>query len=340
MKITALNFGLPGKEVAGYLSEAVSAAGAAGAEVSVIEMSDKKINRCMGCGACSNGVRDGKTNAPFCILKDDLRAIAEAYMDADGILVAAPVTYLGPSGQLMDFIHRVCVAADKSVMELREYQRHKRREPPIDPRFLKQQWVGLISVGEGLDDSEVTFGLPVMKLMSFSSTMKHVGGVDIHGEMTEEKKEGFKAQCRELGNALANAIASADASPAYIGHQGHCPVCHGDTFTLIPGTCQAECPVCGITGTLSLKDGKVVIDYPEGTAFHSRINKGGVIDHCMELHGAEEYCVELWGDLAWTKPRNLKEEIGSWIAQGLIPAPPGWIDKGDIHPRSGKEDAV
>lgn len=75
MKITALNFGLPNKETAYYLTEAVEAAKAAGAEVSVIEMSGKKIDRCMGCGACSGGVETGKTNAPFCILRDDLRLL-------------------------------------------------------------------------------------------------------------------------------------------------------------------------------------------------------------------------------------------------------------------------
>ena len=323
MKITALNFGLPDKKTAGYLSEAVNAARAAGAEVSVIEMSDKHIGRCLGCGSCSGGVEKGKNNAPFCILKDDLRAIAEELLDGDGILVAAPVCYMGPNGQLMDFIHRFCVAADKSVMELRQYQREKRGEESIDPRFLKQQWVGVISVGEGLSDYGTVFGISTMKIFTFSTNMKLVGGVDISGEMTADRTAAFKAQCSELGASMVKAIGTPEADITYVGAKGHCPVCHGNMFTMIPGTKKAECPVCGITGELRLQEGEVVIDYTDDAVFHSRLNHGGIIDHCVELHGAEEYCVELFGDLAWAKPRNMMEEVKQWIADGLMEAPPG-----------------
>ena len=327
MNVIALNFGSPDRLTAAFLAEAVSAAKEAGADVTVIEMSDKKINRCLGCGACSDNVKDGKSNAPSCILKDDLKPITEAYMNADGILVAAPVCYLGPSGQLMDFVHRVCVAADKAVMNLREYQRQKKGEPSVDPRFLKQQWIGLISVGERMDEHAVSFGLPVMRTMAFSATLKHVGSLNIHGEMAPEEISEYKEKCRQLGTAMANALKSPDSATPYVGHKGHCPICHGDTFTLIPGTNKAECPLCGITGTLSLNDGEVCINYPEEAVFHSRINHGGVIDHCVELHGFEDYCMELYADKTWVEPRNLKEDLKQWIADGLIEAPPGWIQK-------------
>ena len=323
MKITALNFGLPDRETAKYLAEAVEAARYAGAEVSVIEMSGKKIDRCMGCGACSSGVEKGKTNAPFCILRDDLRAITEVILDGDGILIAAPVCYLGPTGQLMDVIHRFCVAADKSVMELRQYQREKRGEPPIDPRFLKQQWIGLISVGEGLSDYGVSFGISTLRLFTFSTNMKQVGSVNIFGEMTPQRAAAYKAQCKELGAALVSAIKKPDAAIDYVGDQGHCPVCHGDMFTIIPGTKKAECPVCGITGELSLRDGQVCIDYTDDAVFHARLNHGGIIDHCVELHGSEEYCMELFGDQTWVTPRNMMEEISQWIADGLMDPPSG-----------------
>ena len=324
MKITALNFGLPDKTTSGYLREAVTAAEATGAEVTVIEMSDKHIGRCIGCGACSGGVEKVKTNAPFCVIKDDLRAVAEMLLDADGILVAAPVCYLGPTGQFLDFIHRFCVAADKSVMELRQYQRERRGQPFLDPRFLKQQWVGLISVGEGLDDYGVSFGLANMTLCTFSTNMKLVGGVDICGEMTPERTADFKAQCRDLGTALTASIHAPESKVAYVGKMGHCPVCHGDTFSLIPGTKRAECPVCGITGALSLQDGEVVVYYTEDETFHSRLNHGGIIDHCVELHGNDEFCMEFFGDQTWVTPRNFMEEVKGWIAEGLMEAPPGF----------------
>lgn len=188
---------------------------------------------------------------------------------------------------------------------------------------MKQQWIGLISVGEGLSDYGVSFGISTLRLFTFSTNMKQVGSVNIFGEMTPQRAAAYKAQCQELGAALVSAIKKPDAAIDYVGDQGHCPVCHGDMFTIIPGTKKAECPVCGITGELSLRDGQVCIDYTDDAVFHARLNHGGIIDHCVELHGSEEYCMELFGDQTWVTPRNMMEEISQWIADGLMDPPSG-----------------
>ena len=315
MKIAVLNFGRAKAQTMGYLEEAIKAVEAAGAEVELIQMANKNIGRCLGCGACSGGVAKGKTNAPFCILKDDLREVAEKVLDADGILVGAPVYVLAPPGQFFDFVHRFGVAADKSVMMVRDAQRRRDGQEPIDPRFLKKQWVGFISVGGCPFHHWVSFGLPGMNTFAFPTNMKVVGAIDIHGAWGEPRQEYFKEQCRLLGENLVASIGQEDKKIRYIGRPGHCPACHGDIFSVIPGTRKLECPVCGITGELDIVDGELQVSFTEDAIFHSRMNLGGIIDHCVELHGNEDPIVmEMFGDKTWVKPRNFGEEMKEAMA--------------------------
>ena len=92
-------------------------------------------------------------------------------------------------------------------------------------------------------------------------------------------------------------------------------IVHGDIFSVIPGTRKLECPVCGITGELDIVDGELQVSFTEDAIFHSRMNLGGIIDHCVELHGNEDPIVmEMFGDKTWVKPRNFGEEMKEAMA--------------------------
>ena len=314
MKIVALNFGRPKGQTVYFLNSAIEAAQAAGAEVELIQMMNKKIERCKGCGACSCAVAKGKANAPFCILKDDLREVAEKVLDADAILLAAPVYVLAPPGQFFDFVHRFCVCADQAVMVLREEERKREGKEHIDPRFLKKQWIGLISLGGCPFHHWVSFGLPGLNTFTFSTNMKVVGAVDIHSAYGDTPRVAyFREECKKLGEHLVQSVGKKNEEIEYLGRPGYCPVCHGDIFSVIPGTRKLECPVCGITGELETVDGEPVVHFTEEAIFHSRLNRGGIIDHAMELHGNSEVAKDLYGDLAWSKPRNFAEEMPAII---------------------------
>ena len=305
MKIVALNFGRIHQQTQDFLEVAIQAATEKGADVELIQMVNKKIERCKGCGACSGGVKRRTSDAPFCVIKDDLREIVEKCLDADALLVACPVYVLAPPGQFFDFVHRFGVAADKAVMVLREEQRKRDGYRSIDQRFLKKQWVGFISVGGCPFHHWVSFGLPSMNTLAFPTTMKVVGAVDIHGVRgSEERRELFSKQCKALGENLVASVGKQDEEVKWAGRKGFCPACHGDIFRVIPRTTKLECPICGITGELMIhEDGQPEVVFTDDAIFHSRMNSGGVIDHCVELHGNEEYCMELYGDKTWVTPR-------------------------------------
>ena len=68
-------------------------------EYKIIEVGQKNIRGCMGCGYCSTHDE--------CAIKDEVNE-ANAYLkDADGLLVASPVYYASPNGTLISFLDRL-----------------------------------------------------------------------------------------------------------------------------------------------------------------------------------------------------------------------------------------
>ena len=72
----------------------------AGNDVEKVFLADKKINVCLGCGACYGTSR--------CVQNDDMADLLEKMVKADVIVLATPVYFYSMAGQLKIFIDR-CV---------------------------------------------------------------------------------------------------------------------------------------------------------------------------------------------------------------------------------------
>ena len=72
----------------------------AGNKVEKVFLADKKINVCLGCGACYNTSK--------CIQKDDMVDLNDKMVEADVIVLATPVYFYSMAGQLKVLIDR-CV---------------------------------------------------------------------------------------------------------------------------------------------------------------------------------------------------------------------------------------
>ena len=72
-----------------------------GHEVEKIFLKDKKINYCMGCGACYNGKKS-------CPQKDDMAEVLEKMIAADVIVMATPVYFYTMAAQMKTLIDRTC----------------------------------------------------------------------------------------------------------------------------------------------------------------------------------------------------------------------------------------
>ncbi len=93
-------FGSPRKEGNSdiLLNSALRGAEESGVNVERIVIRDLQIAPCNSCGGCwETGV---------CVIGDDMQKIYSKLVDADGILVASPIYFMGVSAQLKAFIDR------------------------------------------------------------------------------------------------------------------------------------------------------------------------------------------------------------------------------------------
>lgn len=80
------------------LEEALSGAIENGADIEFYSVVGKNLNGCEGCGACR---KSGK-----CKIKDDMPALHEKMLEADGIIFGAPIYYYGMCSQAKTVVDR------------------------------------------------------------------------------------------------------------------------------------------------------------------------------------------------------------------------------------------
>ncbi|MBQ1501030.1 MAG: flavodoxin family protein [Firmicutes bacterium] len=73
---------------------------AAGLETEIVSLAGMDIGACRACSPCQCG-------SGGCIIKDGANEIYEKIREADGLILAAPVYYGTPRGDIMNFIQRL-----------------------------------------------------------------------------------------------------------------------------------------------------------------------------------------------------------------------------------------
>lgn len=77
-----------------------------GIETEIIQIGNKAIHGCIGCGSCAKN--NGK-----CVFDDGLNEIADKIKAADGLVVGSPVYYAGINGTLKCFLDRLFYTSSK-----------------------------------------------------------------------------------------------------------------------------------------------------------------------------------------------------------------------------------
>ena len=79
------------------VKNALKAAGKEGAETEIVLLSEKKVEPCIACGACSSGK---------CVIDDDFMEVFEKMTNADGLIFASPSYYESMTPQMKALIDR------------------------------------------------------------------------------------------------------------------------------------------------------------------------------------------------------------------------------------------
>ncbi|MDR0656540.1 MAG: flavodoxin family protein [Treponema sp.] len=289
MKVLGISFGRKSKNCEILVKQGLRGAESAGARVRFISTINLNISHCTGCSACSIARSKGKQIK--CVVKDDFNSVAEAILDADSVLVAAPVYCIAPTGQYKNLADRFGPAYDQYALTIEQEKRKREGAELLDERVLKKRHVGYISVGGAHTQNWVSLGLPSMHILGFPSGMIPVGQIDAY-DMGQTGNPILNKDLMDTVFALGKRAAEAAGGKtegAWVGDDGVCPVCHLNLVTL-KGTTTVECPLCGIEGKLSVEGDKVHVAFPPEQQARSRYTLAGKKEHIDEIAGFRAVC--------------------------------------------------
>lgn len=293
MKVLGISFGRMNQRSDILVKEALFAAKKAGADVQFINTVRLDIGHCRACDYCSR-MRDKGEVEIHCCMKDDYHILEEACLDADGIIIGAPVYAVGIVGQFKNFVDRFGPSHDRAALLEENKKRKAEGKPELDPRYFKDRYVGYISVGGAQTHNWVALGLPMLDLFSFSFCMKCVGHVDAYDQGRTGSPlldKNLMAQASSLGKAVAESLGKPyDEVDTWVGDEGVCPVCH-NPFLSMNGTTHVECPICGIWGDLSVDGDKVKVEWSDKEIARARNTNIGIYEHYNEIQNMIPICV-------------------------------------------------
>ncbi len=308
MKVLGISFGRKMGNTDILVKEALFGAKDAGAEIEFVNTVNMKIERCIGCGACSTRFRQGE-DSQCIIINDDFKALEEKVLDADAVIVGAPVYVLEPVGQFKDFVDRFGPRHDRAAMIGEQNIRieYGQTENLVDPRYFKDKYVGYISVGGAHTHNWVSLGLPTLHTFGMSSAMKVVGEIDAY-DMGRTGNPVLNKDLINKVNTLGVKVTEAIGKPyeevEWYGEEGTCPVCHQNLISL-NGTTSVECPVCGIEGKLIVVGEKVSVEFSNEQQQRARGTLNGLQEHFLEIQG--------FGAIAGPKLEEAKDTLPSLL---------------------------
>lgn len=289
MKILGISMGRKNERCDIYCKQVLKGAESMGADVQFINTVAMNIGQCRGCGACSEAP-DGKIK---CIMKDDYLKLEEMVLDADGIIIAAPVYSVGIVGQLKNFLDRFGAAHDRAAMIDEQEKRKADGRPLLDERYFKDRYCSYVAVGGAWTEDWTCFGLPMMHLFSCSQTMKVVGQINANDQGRKTSPffdEPMMKDMFDMGVNLAKNIGVPYDETTWFGKEGTCPVCHLNMLLLAGGT-KVTCPVCGIHGNVTIDAGEIKVDFPPEQIKRARNTLNGVNEHHAEIGEMMRICI-------------------------------------------------
>ncbi len=275
----------------------------------MIRLLDLDLKPCTGCIACAMGLAKGGSGD--CVIRDDFPFLNDHLLECDGLIVSAPVFVLGAHGIIKVLADRMGPGRD---IYFRTLAKQIRQEKGItkgkgpDERTFKNRVGGFISVGGAITKNWLSFGLPMMHLMTFPSAIKIVDQMEVMGAgafMNVVLEPGFIERARRLGKNIAMSMKQPFEEATWRGEErGVCPVCNCNLLTVFDKN-PVECPVCGIEGELSLENGKIKVEF---SAEEIAMARG-------TFAGEKEHIEEILNNLATFEQRPDKGEIPARVAK-------------------------
>jgi multimeric flavodoxin WrbA len=288
MKILGITCGRSNSNTEILVKEALMGAEEGGAEVELIRLHDLTIKPCTGCNSCVIDLLE-KGGSGQCVIKnDDFAFFNEKFLDCDGMVVGSPIYEKSPSGQLKSLNDRMGPSHDMAFQMIARDMRQAKgitKGTGPDPRFFKQRAAILIGVGGSEWD---TLAAPLLHLFVFPMQVEVLDKIIANWVALPKSvlfREDLLTRAHSSGKHLAECLKRELTPDDYIGEPGLCPLCHSKLVEIREGDSNypAICGICGVSGTLTVTDGKVKFDIREEDRPHSHVLLSGKFMHGKDL---------------------------------------------------------
>src|SRR3954447_1295471 len=240
MRLLGLGCGQIGGSAEIALVAALRAVAAAGAEVQLVRLEELRL-----------------PSVPDPTEPDDAWWFWERLLDADGVIVSAPVISRTVPARLKVLIDRLLGPnADRAIIQGLLAKRAAGEEIlvpfRVDERVIRPRVAGFIAVGGSLTPQWKTLTLPVMHTFTFSMQTAVVDQMVVSGAGTPQSivlDDDALGRAAELGRRVASQLGREFDAVEYLGEAGLCPLCHLDIVEL-KGRAVA-CAGCGAQGRLT-----------------------------------------------------------------------------------------
>lgn len=272
MRILGISCGRPMGNCEILLKEALMAAEAEGAQVELLRLNDFEIRSCTGCGACRGRAEKGH-GISDCIWDDDFPLLVDHLLDADGVIVAAPIYIWAPSGNIRVLADRLGPTYDVVLLKNRGMDQP---DSPYDKRIFKDRVGAFITVGGTTNPKYASMGMGPMRQFSHSLRWQIVDQLMVLDSTMPGQclKHPDKIQlANKLGRNVARSVGVPEAELKWLGaEEGTCPVCHNNMLMIQNGAGKVKCPFCTVEGEVQIKeDGALYVDF-SGADFASSRN--------------------------------------------------------------------
>lgn len=237
--LLGLSCGQPRGSAEILLKEALQAAEADGATVTMVRLDDLRL-----------------PSGPDPAEADDAWWYWERLVDCDGLIISTPIISRTMTARLKLLGDRLLGPnADAAIIEQLSSLRRSGQEPNVpfrvDERVLRPRVAGLLAVGGSLTSQWKTLALPLMHTMTFSMSIAVVDQALFAGAGTPRSivlDHDALARAAQLGHNVAGQLGRGLDDAQYLGPPGLCPMCHLDVVVLRGR--DVECATCGARGVL------------------------------------------------------------------------------------------
>ncbi|MBN1469241.1 MAG: NAD(P)H-dependent oxidoreductase [Fusobacteriaceae bacterium] len=287
MKILGISAGTKNGSNDAVCKEALMGAKEMGADVEFIRVLDLDIKHCTGCIACVKALMTGKGN--LCSLKDDFEWLLDKMLNADGIVIAAPIFEKGTAGIIRTITDRFGPRMDRGNNVISDKIATATDGKKPDTRILKDKVISFMGVGGSDWGTRIECDHAMLAMTPMWKVIDNVKFQWSKKIIVEDEKIELAHQ---IGKNLVEAANDMETA-SFRGTEGVCPHCHSRNFYLSNDSTHAVCCLCGIEGDIVIEYGRTKFIFPEEQISHTHNTLSGKFIHGNDIKRMERELIEI-----------------------------------------------